>query len=78
MVLPNAVAYGVLVSVGAVVLVAFLVVFMRLDRAPERLEEDRPPMPVGWPISTAQAAPAAPAVVRPAGLRAVEPRPDGP
>jgi hypothetical protein len=33
MVIPNAVAYGVLVSVGVVVLVAFLVVFMRLERA---------------------------------------------
>ena len=49
MVIPNAVAYGVLVSVGLVVLVAFLVIFMRLERAQKRIEEDRPPMPVGWP-----------------------------
>jgi len=47
MVIPNAVAYGVLVSVGVVVLVAFVVVFMRLERAQKRIEEDRPPMPVG-------------------------------
>jgi len=69
MVIPSAVAYGVLVSVGLVVLVAFLVVFMRLERAQKRIEEDRPPMPVGWPISTADAAPSAPRVVRPGGLR---------
>ena len=69
MVIPNAVAYGVLVSVGVVVLVAFVVVFMRLDRAQKRIEEDRPPMPVGWPISTADATPSAPSVVRPGGLR---------
>lgn len=69
MVIPNAVAYGVLVSVGVVVLVAFVVVFMRLERAQQRLEEDRPPMPVGWPISTAAATPSAPPGVRPGGRR---------
>ena len=69
MVIPSAVAYGVLVSVGLVVLVAFLVIFMRLERAQKRIEEDRPPMPVGWPISTADATPSAPSVVRPGGLR---------
>ena len=69
MVIPSAVALGVLVSVGVVVLVAFVVVFMRLEHAQKRIEEDRPPMPVGWPISTADAAQPAPPVVRPGGLR---------
>lgn len=69
MVIPSAVALVVLVSVGVVVLVAFVVVFMRLEHAQKRIEEDRPPMPVGWPISTADAAPSAPPVVRPGGLR---------
>jgi hypothetical protein len=75
MVIPGAVAYGVLVSVvvvvsvGVAVLVAFVVALMRLERAQKRIEEDRPPMPVGWPISTADAAPSAPRVVRPGGLR---------
>jgi hypothetical protein len=42
---------------------------MRLERAQKRIEEDRPPMPVGWPISTADATPSAPSGVRPGGLR---------
>ena len=72
MVIPNAVAYGVLVSVGVVILVVSLVVFMRLERAPKRIEEDRPPMPLGWP-TIPPASPATPAasVVRPVGLRAL-------
>jgi hypothetical protein len=45
MVIPNAVAYGVLASVGLVILLAFVVVFMRLERAPKRIEADRPPYP---------------------------------
>ena len=69
MVIPGAVAYGILVSVGVVVLMAFVAVFMRLERAQKRIDEDRPPMPVGWPISTADAAPSAPPVVRPGGRR---------
>jgi len=78
MVIPGAVAYGILVSVGVVVLMAFVAVFMRLERAQKRIDEDRPPMPVGWPISTADAAPSAPPVIRPGGLRDPEifaPRP---
>jgi hypothetical protein len=69
MVIPSAVAYGVLLSVGLVVLVAFLVVFMRLERAPKRIEEDRPPMPLGWPTipHEASAASAPSAAVRPVG-----------
>jgi hypothetical protein len=69
MVIPSAVAYGVLLSVGLVVLVAFLVVFMRLERAPKRIEEDRPPMPLGWPTipHEAFAASAPPAAVGPVG-----------
>jgi len=69
MVIPNAVAYGVLVSVGVVVLVAFVVVFMRLERAQKRIEEDRPPMPVGWPTITPAASATSP--VKPVGLRAL-------
>jgi len=78
MVIPGAVAYGILVSVGVVVLMVFVAVFMRLERAQKRIDEDRPPMPVGWPISTADAAPSAPPVIRPGGLRDPEifaPRP---
>ena len=77
MVLPTAVAYGVLLSVGLVVLVVFLVVFMRLERAPKRIEEDRPPMPLGWPTIPHQASAAsAPPAVRPVGLRALWRRSD--
>jgi hypothetical protein len=66
MVIPNAVAYGVLVSVGLLILLAFLVVFMRPER-PKRIEEDRPPMPVGWPTITASAT----SPVKPVRLRAL-------
>ncbi len=38
MVIPNAVAYGVLASVGLLILLAFVVVFMRLERAQKRIE----------------------------------------
>ena len=69
MVIPNAVAYGVLVSVGVVVLVAFVVVFMRLERAQKRIEEDRPPMPVGWPTITPAVSATSP--VKPVRLRAL-------
>ena len=69
MVIPNAAAYGVLVSVGLLILLAFVVVFMRLERAPKRLEEDRPPMPVGWPTITPAASATSP--VKPARLRAL-------
>jgi hypothetical protein len=54
---PSEVVFGVLASVGVLILVAFVVVFMRLERAPKRIEEDRSPTPVGWPISPAAAAP---------------------
>jgi hypothetical protein len=67
MVIPNAVAYGVLASVGLLILVAFVVVFMRLERAPKRIEEmDRPPTPLGWAIP--------PGAVLPAGVRPVTAR----
>jgi hypothetical protein len=77
MIIPGAVAYSVLVSVGLVVLVVFVVVFMRLERARKRIEEDRPPMPLGWPTipHEASAGSAAPAV-RPVGLRALWRRSD--
>jgi hypothetical protein len=77
MVIPSAVAFGVLASVSLLVLVAFVIVFMRLDRAPKRIEEDRPPMPLGWPTIPHQASAAsAPPVVRPVGLRALWRRSD--
>ena len=69
MVIPNAVAYGVLASVGLLILLAFLVVFMRLERTPKRLVEDRPPMPVGWP--TIPPTVSAPSPVKPVRLRAL-------
>ncbi len=69
MVIPNAVAYGVLASVGLVILLAFVVVFMRLERAPKRIKEDRPPMPLGWPTITPAASATSP--VKPVGLRAL-------
>ncbi len=69
MVIPNAAAYGVLASVGLLILLVFVVVFMRLERAPKRLEEDRPPMPVGWPTITPAASATSP--VKPVRLRAL-------
>jgi hypothetical protein len=69
MVIPNAVAYGVLASVGLLILLAFVVVFMRLERAPKRIEEDRPPMPVGWPTITPAVSATSP--VKPVRLRAL-------
>jgi len=42
MVIPNAVAYGVLASVGLLILLAFVVVFMRLGRPPKRIEGEGP------------------------------------
>ncbi len=72
MVIPNAVAYGLLACVGLLVLVVFVVVFMRLERPPKRLEEDRPPMPLGWPTIPSEAsATSAPPVVKPVGFRAL-------
>jgi hypothetical protein len=69
MVIPNAAAYGVLVSVGLLILLAFVVVFMRLERAPKRIEENRPPMPLGWPTITPATSATSP--VKPVGLRAL-------
>ena len=69
MVIPSAAAYGVLVSVGLLILLAFVVVFMRLERAPKRIEENRPPMPLGWPTITPAASATSP--VKPVGLRAL-------
>jgi hypothetical protein len=72
MVIPAAVAYGVLGLVSLLVLVAFAVVFTRLERAPKPFGEERPPMPLGWPtIPPASPATSAPSVVRPVGLRAL-------
>jgi len=74
MVIPGAVAYGVLVSVGLVVLVVFVVVFVRLERAPKRIKQDRPSMPVGWAIAPEASAASPVKLVRP---RAASSRPDG-
>ena len=60
MVISSAVAYGVLFSIGLLVLAAFALVFWRLERAPEHTEEHRPPPPIAWPIS-----PEASAALRP-------------
>ncbi len=69
MVIPNAVAYGVLASVGLLILLAFIVIFMRLERAQKRIEEDRPPMPLGWPTIPSEVS--APSPVKPVRLRAL-------
>jgi len=73
-VIPGAVACGVLVFVGLVILAAFVVVFTRLERAPKRIQADRPPAPVGWPI-VPEASAASP--VRPVRSPAASSRPDG-
>jgi hypothetical protein len=74
MIIPSAVAYGVLASVGLLVLVAFVFVFMRLERAPKPTEEkDRPPTPLGWALPPGAAVPSG---VKPAKLRAAASRPD--
>jgi hypothetical protein len=72
MAIPNALAYGALATVGFLILLAFVVVFWRLERAPRRTEEDRPPPPIAWPIS-----PEASAALRPGRRRAAASRPDG-
>ena len=73
MVIPNAVAYGVLVSVGLLILLASVFVFMRLGRPPKRIEEkDRPPLPLGWPTIAPAASATSP--VKPVGLRALSRR----
>ena len=66
-------AYAVLATVGFLILLASVLVFWRLERAPEPTEEDRPPLPLGWPIS-----PEASAVLRPGRRRAAASRPDRP
>lgn len=72
MVIPSGVGLGVLVSVGLLVLVAFVIVFMRLVRAPKPFGEERPPMPLGWPTIPGEAsATSAPPVAKPVGLRAL-------
>ena len=74
MVILSAAAYGVLGSVGLMILVAFVVVFMRLERAPKRIKENPPPTLVGWAIAPKGSA-ASP--VRPVTSRAAASRPDG-
>jgi hypothetical protein len=71
MAIPGAVGLGALVSVGVLVLVVFVVVFMRLERTPKPFEENRPPPPLGWPIS-----PEASAALRPHRSSAAASLPD--
>ena len=71
MVLPNALAYGALATAGFLILLAFVIVFWRLERAPKPTEKDRPPPPIAWPISPE--ASAALTLVKP---RAAASRPD--
>jgi hypothetical protein len=56
----TSVAYGVLFSIGLLVLAGFALVFWWRERAPEHTEEERLPPPLGWPIS-----PEASAALRP-------------
>ena len=67
MVIPTPAAIGILAAVGLVMLVIFVIVFMRLERAstlkPIR-QQDRPRAPIGWPIPPAAVEPSAPSVVR--------------
>ena len=75
MVIPGAVAYGVLLFVGLVILVVFVFVFTRLERAPKRIDEDRPPTPVGWPTAPeASAASPVRRLERPTHERVDQPR----
>ena len=74
MYLSGAVGLGILVSVGVLVLVVFVVVFMRLERAPKPLEENRPPTPLGWAIPPGSAVPSG---VRPATSSVAAARSDG-
>jgi hypothetical protein len=71
MAITNALAYGALATVGFLILLAFVFVFWRLERAPRHTEEDRPPLPLGWPVS-----PEASAALRPVRRRAAASRPD--
>ena len=70
MVIPNAVTYGVLASIGLLVLVAFVVAFMRLERALKRSR--RIGLRRRWVISPAAAAPSP---VRPVVPRVASSRP---
>lgn len=69
MVIPVAVAYGVLFSIGLLVVAAFALVFWWRERVPTPFVKDRPP-PIAWPIS-----PEASATHRPVRPRAAASRP---
>jgi hypothetical protein len=71
MAITNALAYGALATVGFLILLAFVLVFWRLERAPKPTEKDRPPPPIGWPVS-----PEASAALRSGRSRAATSRPD--
>jgi hypothetical protein len=68
----SALAYAVLTTIGFLILLASVLVFWRLERAPERTAEDQPPPPIAWPIS-----PEASAALRPVRRRAAASRPRG-
>jgi hypothetical protein len=71
MALSNALAYGALATIGFLILLAFALIFWRLERAPRPAEKDRPPPPIAWPIS-----PEASAALRPARSGAAASRPN--
>jgi len=65
MAIPTPAAIGILAAVGLVMLVIFVIVFIRLERAstlkPIR-QQDRPRAPIGWPIPPRPGEPSAPSV----------------
>ncbi len=64
MILALPVAYGILFVVALLVLVGFVIIFTRLEKAVDPLKRRREPMPVAWPISPqAKAPPSAPSAV---------------
>jgi len=71
MVIPSAVAYGVLFSVALLVLAACAFVFWWRERVPKHTDKHRPPPPIAWPIS-----PEASAALTPVKPRAAASRPD--
>jgi hypothetical protein len=74
MVISTPVGYGILAAVGALALLGFIVVFIRLGGGASKplRSSHRPPAPVGWPIT-----PATPSTAEPSKPRAAPPRPDG-
>jgi hypothetical protein len=72
MVISTPVAYGILAAVGALALLGFIVVFIRLGGAASKPRglSHRPPAPVGWPLT-----PAPPSEAEPSKPHVAAPRP---